>query len=470
MSDPNLIEFTKQLKEEFDLFDSDKSGTISLEEFQTAMHKLHITESNQNDFLDKIDADRSKTISWEEFQAFGIKRYYKLKTLFDKFDENHDGKISKEEFKKILRYLKVDVKLGPLFKKFDKNGDGFIDFMEWKSLLFFVPRIKDIQTTFSNMRDYVALDDLFDDTAIRDVQIATSENVNVSSFAKSAFAGGFSAAVSKTCIAPLERIKILKQVAKGDAQSGAIFLLQDIWRKQGIRGLFKGNFTHLLKSAPEKALKFGLYDTMKDFLMVTTKKEELKNSEIFLAASSSSACTVVILHPMEVIRTQLSVSTENISIIQVIKNLSAMKEPGFGGAFYRGLIPHLLSTVPNSGVNLMSYEALKSMFFGKNPEKEPSMIGLVGVGAGSSVVSSSVFYPFHLLKSRLIVRTDPGDTFVSITRGIFKEAGIKGLFRGFPIALIKSVPAHGISFGVYEFMKRTLGVQEKHKHSKIHVK
>lgn len=49
-----------------------------------------------------------------------------------------------------------------------------------------------------------------------------------------------------------------------------------------MKGLFKGNFVHLLKSAPEKALKFGFYEqTKKKMMMTSQNKEHLSNQEIF---------------------------------------------------------------------------------------------------------------------------------------------------------------------------------------------
>ncbi|KAL7002811.1 hypothetical protein U1Q18_003969 [Sarracenia purpurea var. burkii] len=60
-----------------------------------------------------------------------------LKRVFDKFDSNKDGKISREEYKAVLRALgKADMvkDVGKIFRAADLDGDGFIDFGEFVEL------------------------------------------------------------------------------------------------------------------------------------------------------------------------------------------------------------------------------------------------------------------------------------------------------------------------------------------------
>lgn len=143
--------FKGQLTEEFLKYDHDKNGTISLDEFRFAMKQLNISDENQSYIFGKIDKDKSNTITLNEYYDYGVKRYLKLKSVFTEFDSNKDGKISLEEFHKILEKNKISVENNTskrLFDKFDENKDGFIDFFEWKKLLFFIPHIKDIESIF----------------------------------------------------------------------------------------------------------------------------------------------------------------------------------------------------------------------------------------------------------------------------------------------------------------------------------
>ena len=53
-------------------------------------------------------------------------------------------------------------------------------------------------------------------------------------------AGGFAGVISRTAIAPIERVKILYQINKGTAESG-LAVAKGIWRNEGLSAFWKGN-------------------------------------------------------------------------------------------------------------------------------------------------------------------------------------------------------------------------------------
>ncbi|XP_057965486.1 calmodulin-like protein 30 [Malania oleifera] len=57
-----------------------------------------------------------------------------LRKVFDKFDANRDGKISRKEYQDILKALgkpSTAREVGKIFEVADLNGDGFVDFKEF---------------------------------------------------------------------------------------------------------------------------------------------------------------------------------------------------------------------------------------------------------------------------------------------------------------------------------------------------
>ncbi|KNA03951.1 hypothetical protein SOVF_204290 [Spinacia oleracea] len=78
-----------------------------------------------------------------------------MKMVFETYDRNKDGKISKEEYKAMLRattgkgiMVNSDVEAAKAFRVADKDGDGFIDFKEFMELHNNKVKSKDIESAF----------------------------------------------------------------------------------------------------------------------------------------------------------------------------------------------------------------------------------------------------------------------------------------------------------------------------------
>ncbi|GAX86363.1 hypothetical protein CEUSTIGMA_g13775.t1, partial [Chlamydomonas eustigma] len=89
---------------------------------------------------------------------------------------------------------------------------------------------------------------------------AESRSKNAVNCFKLLFSGAMSAVVSRTCVAPLERVKmelILKQNAGGKC---ALSTAQEVFRTEGVTGFWRGNLVNILRTAPFKALNFFSFD------------------------------------------------------------------------------------------------------------------------------------------------------------------------------------------------------------------
>lgn len=72
-------------------------------------------------------------------------------------------------------------------------------------------------------------------------------------------AGALAGAVSRTCTAPLDRLKVFLQVRGPEFQSLRL-CFQHMVREGGYRSLWRGNGINVFKIAPESALKFWAYE------------------------------------------------------------------------------------------------------------------------------------------------------------------------------------------------------------------
>jgi solute carrier family 25 phosphate transporter 23/24/25/41 len=75
-------------------------------------------------------------------------------------------------------------------------------------------------------------------------------------------AGAMSGAVSRTVTAPLETLRMMAMTGNMP-EGGTIKAAQSVVRANGWKGLFRGNGVNVMRSAPQKALDFFIFDGMK---------------------------------------------------------------------------------------------------------------------------------------------------------------------------------------------------------------
>ena len=146
----HFISFNKEiedLKTVFNEFAKNKDGLLSFEEIDHAFTRYCTNKGLQNftqknkliQMLDEIDTEKTGHISYEQFLRISIDQREilnenNLRSAFEKFDTNKDGKLSKEEIKNVLG-IKDFAYVNELLKLVDENKDGFISFEEFKSLM-----------------------------------------------------------------------------------------------------------------------------------------------------------------------------------------------------------------------------------------------------------------------------------------------------------------------------------------------
>lgn len=79
-------------------------------------------------------------------------------------------------------------------------------------------------------------------------------------------AGAFAGSVSRTCTAPLDRIKVFLQV-RGTEFGSLKLCIRHLLEEGGWRSMWRGNGINVLKIAPETALKFMAYEQVMSLFM-----------------------------------------------------------------------------------------------------------------------------------------------------------------------------------------------------------
>lgn len=313
----------------------------------------------------------------------------------------------------------------------------------------------------------------------------------VLSVCKSLIAGGVAGGVSRTAVAPLERLKILLQVQNplNPKYNGTVQGLRYIWTHEGIPGFFKGNGANCARIIPNSAVKFYSYEqASRAILWLYRKQTGQEDAELTpLLRLGAGACAGIIAmsatYPMDMVRGRLTVQTSdspNRYRGMVHATSTIIKEEG-PRALYRGWLPSVIGVVPYVGLNFSVYESLKVWIAKKNMDEsgvnsELSLLTRLGCGAAAGMVGQTVAYPLDVVRRRLqmvgwkdasnIITAD-GQVKATVQytgmtdafRKTVANEGFGALYKGLIPNSVKVVPSIAIAFVTYELVKDQLGAE-----------
>ncbi|CAD6212479.1 unnamed protein product [Miscanthus lutarioriparius] len=136
----------KEIKEAFDLFDIDGSGTIDAKELNVAMRALgfEMTPEQISQMIAEVDKDGSGTIDFDEFVDMMTDKMGErdardaLHKAFRIIDQDANGKISDMDIQRLAietgeRFTLDEVR--EMIEAADENGDGEIDLDEFMKMM-----------------------------------------------------------------------------------------------------------------------------------------------------------------------------------------------------------------------------------------------------------------------------------------------------------------------------------------------
>ncbi|XP_077986670.1 calcium-binding mitochondrial carrier protein SCaMC-2-like [Glandiceps talaboti] len=441
----------------FNKLDMNKDGRIDIEDLTHGLKKLgvHQMPGQAQILMRKGDKDQDGEMDFAEFAQYLMEHEKQLKLQFKHLDRNEDGHVETAEVFHALKNLGVNVteaQVDRIIKSMDKDGSLKVDWMEWREYLLLHPssELKDIYTywrhaTYLDIGEDVIVPDDF-----------TEQEYTSGMWWRQLVAGGAAGAVSRTCTAPLDRLKVLLQVhASKKNDLGIITGFRHMLQEGGVKSLWRGNGINVVKIAPETAIKFMAYEQMKRIFH--TPGTELKMHERFVSGSLAGAIAQSTIYPMEVLKTRLALrKTGQYSGIGDCAR-KILKTEGLL-SFYRGYIPNILGILPYAGIDLAVYETLKIRWIHDHPsQSDPGVLVLLLCGTASSTCGQIASYPLALVRTRLQAQISNA-TMLGLFKTILKEEGIQGLYRGIMPNFMKVAPAVSISYVVYEHVRKSLGV------------
>jgi len=236
------------------------------------------------------------------------------------------------------------------------------------------------------------------------------------SFAKDFLAGGISAAVSKTTVAPIERVKLLlqvqaasKQIAVENQYKGMVDCFVRIPREQGFLSFWRGNMANVIRYFPTQALNFAFKDVYKQvFLGGVDKKTQFwryfaGNLASGGAAGATSLCFV---YPLDYARTRLGAdvgrgNTERqyTGLLDCLKK--TVKSDGAGG-LYRGFVVSVQGIIIYRATYFGFFDTAKGML--PDPKNTPFIVSFA-IAQCVTTVAGITSYPFDTVRRRMMMQS-----------------------------------------------------------------
>jgi len=292
--------------------------------------------------------------------------------------------------------------------------------------------------------------------------------------AKDIVFGSLAGIVGKFIEYPFDTVKVRLQSQPDNVPlryAGPIDCFRQSWRQDGVPGLYRGISAPLVGAAVETSSLFFSYRIAQEALQATVlpKSEPLPISALILCGGASGAFTSLLLTPIELIKCKMQVPlVGTLSRTQAHGPLAIMasiyRHQGLLG-FWHGQLGTLIRETGGSAAWFGSYETMSLLFRKWDRIKTKESLPIhqqMTAGAIAGMSYNFIFYPADTIKSRMQtedVRQMTGGkrTFWTVGTALWKQHGIKGLYRGCGITVGRAAPSSAFIFTIYEALRKTFG-------------
>lgn len=259
--------------------------------------------------------------------------------------------------------------------------------------------------------------------------------------------GGVSAAVSKTAVAPIERVKLLlqvqdasKHIAQEDRYKGIADCFIRVNKEQGFASFWRGNLANVIRYFPTQALNFAFKDTYKKvFCPYNPKTDPFK---FFLgnmaSGGAAGATSLLFVYPLDFARTRLAADVgkgkkggerEFSGLVDCLQKI--YKSDGPIG-LYRGFVISVIGIIFYRAAYFGMFDTGKVLLF--TDPKKANILVMWAFAQAVTVCSGIASYPLDTVRRRLMMQSGRADIMYTGTidcfNKILKNEGPKAFFKG----------------------------------------
>ena len=267
------------------------------------------------------------------------------------------------------------------------------------------------------------------------------------SFIKDLAAGGVAGGISKTVVAPIERVKLLLQVQhsnpnipKEQQYSGIVNCFSRVIAEQGVVSLWRGNMANVIRYFPTQALNFAFKDKYKKLFV--RPRQEVGFWRFFAgnlaSGGAAGATSLLFVYPLDFARTRLAADVgkagdksarEFTGLGDCLTKI--FKNDGISG-LYRGFGVSVGGIIVYRAAFFGGFDTMKAMLLSKDAPVWQSWMVAQVVTTGAGIVS----YPFDTVRRRMMMQSGRSaeeaqyKSTLDCWRKIVAEEGPGAFFKG----------------------------------------
>lgn len=255
-------------------------------------------------------------------------------------------------------------------------------------------------------------------------------------------AGGTAGGISKTIVAPIERVKLLLQTQDASTQitkkyTGIMDVFRRVPQEQGFMSFWRGNMANVIRYFPTQALNFAFKDKYQ--AMFVRPRKEVGFWWYFAgqlaSGGAAGATSLLFVYPLDFARTRLAADVgkgDNRQFNGLADCISKIyKSDGLGG-LYQGFGVSVVGIIVYRAAFFGCFDTGKNVLF-ENPKKAP--VWQVWLLAQTvTTFAGLVSYPFDTVRRRMMMQSGRKEIIYKSTvhawQKIISEEGMGAMFKG----------------------------------------
>lgn len=271
--------------------------------------------------------------------------------------------------------------------------------------------------------------------------------------------GAVAGSLGKLIEFPFDTVKVRLQLSH--SQISTMETISEILHREGIfNGFYKGIRAPMVGACMESAVLFSAFQYGQLGLLKVTDLPESSLVRVCTAGAFSGFAASFVLTPVELVKCKLQVSnlqkrTFGESYVSIVRKILRNEGPL---GLWHGLNLTLLREMGGTAIWFVSYEESVKYLNLRFPKYET--FNLLASGAAAGFMFNLSIYPIDTIKSNIQTydmtlgksgKLNFKSALVNLTS---RKGGLRNLYNGLGITLVRSIPANAVIFYTYEHLKK----------------